>query len=88
MSSISKINPGDGTEYDIKDSNAQTKVMSSPINIRGTNFTEVEETLQELTDITSAIRCSVDEENLILTMGEMFSDTDGDNDFLVSTDEL
>ena len=42
MSSISKINPGDGIEYDIKDSNAQTKVMSSPINIRGTNFTRID----------------------------------------------
>mgnify|MGYP006988849566 CR=1 FL=1 len=88
MPNISKINPGNGTEYDIKDSNAQTKILSSPINIRGTNFTEVESTLQELTDITQAVRYSVDDENLILTAGEMFSENDENNDFLVNADEI
>jgi len=88
MPDISKISIPDDGEYNLKDAKAQTKVMSAPITIKGESFTEVEETLQELADISTAIKVEVENENLKLNTSEMFSGADADGDFLIDSGDL
>ena len=68
MGNISKINPGDGIEYDIKDNNAQTKVLSEGVYVDGEYRTEVEDTIQTIADLAFKARCKVSNENLTISI--------------------
>lgn len=80
MAFISKLNIGSGgntSSYDIKDKNAQTKTLTTPITVDGTECTTVETALSAINNKSGGTDAYVDGTTLYLPTEKASVSVDG-----------